>query len=290
MTGRSEKRDEDQSGGEETDQIYKADKNEAVIDASYEELRAINESLVLTGVRLMERVEIAEEEQRVALAAGQEEERRRLSRELHDQTGQHLTGLALGLESLGETIRKEFAPNSRAEAKLRDLHRLATELARDLHRIAVELRPTSLDDLGLIPALESYVEHWSEEAGIPVHFGSFGLDESRLPEMGTITVYRVVQEALTNILRYASSASTGVPGEATVGVTLQGFGDYLQVTIEDDGPGFDTEARQHSSRLGIAGMRERAALCRGTLHIESEPGEGTAIYLRIPLTPKSPPV
>jgi signal transduction histidine kinase len=234
----------------------------------------------------MERVEIAEEQQRRALAAAQEEERRRLSRELHDQTGQHLTGLALGLQSLQETIRDHCPPETGTEEKLRHLHHIAEALARDIHRIAVELRPTALDDLGLIPVLENYVETRSADNGVPAAFGRFGLDEERLSEMGKMAVYRVVQEALTNILQYAVSARVDLEGQENtiqVSVTLQTFRDHLQETIEDKGPGFDVEAAQQSNRLGIAGMRERAALCRGTLHIESNPGDGTSIYLRIPL-------
>jgi signal transduction histidine kinase len=238
------------------------------------ELRAINESLVITSVRLMERVEIAEEQQRRALATGQEEERRRLSRELHDQTGQHLAGLALGLQSLEQTIRTRCAPDTLVEQGLGHLHQVASELARDIHRIAVELRPTALDDLGLIPALESHVGTWSADTGIPAEFESFGIDESRLPEMGKIAIYRVVQEALTNIVRYAgpsgpanatsAASAANVDGQGAtrataatqVSVTLQGFPGHLQATIEDDGPGFDSEAVQHASRLGIRGMRE----------------------------------
>jgi signal transduction histidine kinase len=210
-------------------------------DATYDELRAINERLVIASVRMMERVEIAEEQQRRALAAAQEEERRRLSRELHDQTGQHLTGLALGLQSLQETIRDHCPPETGTEEKLRHLHHIAEALARDIHRIAVELRPTALDDLGLIPVLENYVETRSADNGVPAAFGRFGLDEERLSEMGKMAVYRVVQEALTNILQYAVSARVDLEGQENtiqVSVTLQTFRDHLQETIEDKGPGF----------------------------------------------------
>jgi signal transduction histidine kinase len=241
---------------------------------------------------MMERVEISEEEQRRALAAAQEEERRRLSRELHDQTGQHLTGLVLGLQRLQETIRDKCAPETGATEKLRHLHDIAEALARDIHRIAVELRPTALDDLGLLPVLENYVETWSANHGVSTAFGSFGLDEDRLSDMGKVAVYRVVQEALTNILQYAVSPRVDPESPdktAKVSVTLQAFRDHLQVTIEDNGPGFEVDAVHHSNRLGIAGMRERAALCRGTLDIESEIGAGTTIYLRIPLAVESLP-
>lgn len=309
MTNKSAKRDEDQNqnheeetrGADEADRTNKADELEKHEEVSPQDLRAINESLVIAGIRQMELAEIARQEQRQALAAAQEEERRRISRELHDQSGQHLAGLVLGLGALEETIRTHCPPETGAVEMLGNMRRVAEELARDLHRVAVELRPTALDDLGLVAVLHNHVERWSTGSGIPAEFGSFGLEgtDERVSVIGKITVYRVVQEALTNIVRHAGPAgvavygssdeqgatgATGATAATQVSVMLQGFRDHLQVTIEDDGPGFDTEAaQQHAGRLGIAGMRERAALCRGTLHIESTPGEGTIVYLRIPL-------
>jgi signal transduction histidine kinase len=220
----------------------------------------------------------------------EEQERRRISRELHDQTGQHLTGLALGLKALEETIAVCYPDETRATEILSPLRGIAQELARDLHHIAVELRPTALDDLGLLPALRTYVGRWSETSGIAVDLDNFGVDGTeiskkeenaeRLPDLVETTVYRVVQEALTNTARHGNHPDT----RAThVSVTLQRRGRRLQVTIEDDGPGFDVEAARRTGRLGLVGMTERAFSCGGTLHIESEPGSGTTIILRVPL-------
>jgi signal transduction histidine kinase len=220
----------------------------------------------------------------------EEQERRRISRELHDQTGQHLTGLALGLKALEETLAVCCPQEVTVKEILSPLRSVAQELARDLHHIAVELRPTALDDLGLLPALRTYVHRWSETSGIDVDFDNFGIDGKevpekeeggqRLPEIVETTVYRVVQEALTNTSRHGKHAET----RAThVSVTLQRRGRNLQVTIEDDGPGFDVEAARRTQRLGLVGMAERAFSCKGTLDIESEPGRGTSVILRVPV-------
>jgi signal transduction histidine kinase len=146
-------------------------------------------------------------------------------------------------------------------------------------RIAIELRPTALEDLGVVPALQTLVEQWSLTTRIPAEFGSIGMDNERFSELVQTTLYRVVQETLTNITRHAG---TGPDKASRVGVTLQLLPHRLQLIVEDDGPGFDVEAVGELGRLGVAGMRERAAACGGTLEIESAPGEGTTIYLRIP--------
>jgi signal transduction histidine kinase len=267
------------------------------------EMQAINERLLVAGVQQQElaaRAALAERRAKAALTvmlatlrecralreralAAQEEERRQISRELHDRTGQHLAGLVLGLQALEESISAYCPSESGANEKLLRLSSIAEDLARDIHRIAVELRPTALDDLGLAPSLETLVEQWSEISGIPAEFETSGLTDSdaRLPEIVETAVYRVVQEALTNITRHAGDG----PNRASrVSVTLQRFDDRLQVTVDDNGPGFDVAATRKSGRLGLAGMRERALSCGGTLAIESEPGQGTTVYLRIPLT------
>ncbi|MES2459797.1 MAG: PAS domain S-box protein, partial [Armatimonadota bacterium] len=144
------------------------------------------------------------------LVMAEENERRRISRELHDETGQHLAALSLGLRSLEamQTGTQESSDPAEAAELLLRLREVAETLAKDLHRVAVELRPTSLDDLGLIPALYSYVERWSASSGIDVEFDTFGLTAfdnggTRFSELVETTVYRVVQEALTNIAKYA---------------------------------------------------------------------------------------
>lgn len=223
------------------------------------------------------------------LVTAQEQERRRISHELHDQTGQHLTGLALGLKSLEKSIEAYCPAETGAGRLLEQLRGITAEMAMDVHRIAVELRPTALDDLGLVPALRSHVQRWSAGNGIAAEFDCFGHSASdsgtyRLPDTVETTVYRVVQEALTNVARHAGQG----PDRATrVGVTLQRFAGHLQAIVEDNGPGFNVEAAKNLGRLGLAGMQERAISCNGTLQIESAPGQGTGIFLRIPI-PTSP--
>ena len=144
--------------------------------------------------------------------------------------------------------------------------------------------------MGLLPALRTYVQRWSETSSIEVDFDNFGAggeeaskeegDLVRLPDPAKTAVYRVVQEALTNTARHGNHADTRA---TQVSVTLQRRAGQLQVTIEDNGPGVDVEAARRTGRLGLVGMIERAGLCGGTLDIDSEIGGGTTIILRVPL-------
>ena len=239
-----------------------------------------------------------------SLVAAQEEERGRVSRELHDETGQELTALLLGLQALRASVPPESL------AALERLEELTRNLAEKIHRTAVRLRPTALDDIGLPGALAGLVEQWSErstESGGPAaEFEAVGFESSadRLPGDVETTIYRVVQEALTNVLRHASGTQPGGPAAATrVSVVVHRRGDIdVATTVEDDGPGFDVrEALQRPApgspagpgvgrrlRLGLLGIRERAGLVGGTVEIESEPGKGTSVFLRIPLGGPAP--
>ncbi len=248
-----------------------------------EELQRTNETLearVADRTKDLEALLTERQDLLRRLVTTQEQERRRISHELHDQTGQHLTGLSLRLKALETVVQTHGAPNSEAHSLLATLRGIAEELASDIHRIAVELRPTSLDDLGLVPALRSHLERWSETSGVHADFESVEVNR-RLPELVETTVYRVVQEALTNITRHASGDSGR---KATrVSVTLQRFAVSLQATVEDNGPGFDLRAAAQRGRLGLAGMQERAEACGGILEIETAPGEGTTVFLRVPV-------
>lgn len=208
------------------------------------------------------------------LVSAQEEERRRLALELHDQLGQDVTALLLGLKAVQEQ-GEPSAPSERLPA----LMRLADELGRKVHRIAWELRPSALDDLGLPVMLRNYLEEWAGRCNLCVDFHSNGLDTERLPPQTEIAIYRIIQEALTNVVKHA--------GARHVSVLLERRPVRALVIVEDDGRGFDTEAVLRAAnterRMGLIGMHERARLVGGELEIESVPGAGTTIYVRIPL-------
>ncbi|MBP3954043.1 PAS domain-containing protein [Gemmata sp. G18] len=204
------------------------------------------------------------------LATAQEDERRRVARDLHDSVGQLLAGLSLAVKAV-ETAG-ELPPAS--AARLTEVQRMADALGREIHGLAVRLRPTSLDDIGLEPALEQLVAEWSGRCGIRADFHSTGLGPSRLPPDIETALYRVVQEALTNVARHALAT--------TVSVVISRPDGYVTAVIEDDGAGFDPEAGP-KGRLGLLGMRERVALAGGTMEVESAHGQGTTIIVRIRL-------
>jgi len=211
------------------------------------------------------------------LIKAQEDERERIARELHDQTGQDLTGLSLGLKSLESSVHGD-----EGIATLRWLESLTAQIGSNLHKTAGELRPTSLSDVGLLRALETLVSEWSERFGVKVDFHARRLEHERLGEEIETTVYRVVQEALTNVLKHAAAS--------TVSLVLEGHENSLQIIVEDNGRGFDPDAATARTRLGLAGMRERLALIGGTLSIDSAPGAGTTLYVRVPLAKGGPAV
>ena len=197
------------------------------------------------------------------MVEGQEAERRRLARELHDETGQALTSVLLGLKSVEKA---EDVPT--AVAQLRDL---VVATLQDVRRLAVELRPQALDDFGLVPALERLLDTFREATGISVEFES-SLGEARLPSEVETTLYRIVQESLTNIAKHA--------GARRVSVLLLRKTGAVSALVEDDGHGFDPDDRH--TGIGLEGMRERLALLGGRLEIESG-GAGTSIVAEVPL-------
>jgi signal transduction histidine kinase len=201
------------------------------------------------------------------VVAGQELERQRLARELHDETGQALTSILLGLKAIEEAGNGQDVRKS-----VRELRGLVVGTLQDVRRLAVELRPKALDDFGLVPALQRLAETFAEQTGIRVHVQA-ALGDSRLSGETETALYRIVQEALTNIIKHAQAA--------TVSVVLTRKGDRVVAVIEDDGRGFDpTDTRDE--RLGLLGMRERITLVNGKLSVESRPGEGTTIAVEVP--------
>jgi signal transduction histidine kinase len=194
----------------------------------------------------------------------QETERRRLARELHDETGQALTSILLGLKALEE---------SADAGAVGELRQLVVDTLQDVRRLAVELRPPVLDDFGLDAALERLSSSFSEQTGMPVRFES-SLGDERLPEEVETALYRIVQEALTNVVKHAQAQS--------VSVVVGRNGDSAIALVEDDGQGFDpTHTRPDG--FGVEGMRERVALLDGHLRVESQAGAGTTIVAEVPL-------
>jgi PAS domain S-box-containing protein len=239
------------------------------------ELARVNEALTAEVAR-SRRAEASRQALLRRLTVAQEEERHRIARELHDQMGQTLTALSLGLKSL-EGALPAASPGGRS---LRQLQELAGLMGREVHHLALELRPTALDDLGLQAALLNYVEAWSERSGVEADFHAAGLDGERLPPLLETTLYRIVQEALTNVLKHARASRSCL--------TLQRTSDQVLLVVEDNGCGFDAEVVWRPAgvvgRLGLVGMKERLALVAGTLTIESSPEAGTTVFARIPLS------
>jgi signal transduction histidine kinase len=199
----------------------------------------------------------------------QELERARLARELHDETGQALTSILLGLKPL-----EQMADSDEARAAVASVRALVVSTLQDVRRLAVELRPSALDDFGLVPAVERLTETFREQSGLTVDLET-QLGEERLPREAETTLYRVIQEALTNIVKHASAGR--------VSILLQRKDGAVLAVVEDDGSGFDPSATR-ADALGLAGMRERVALAGGRLQVESAPGSGTTLVAEVPST------
>jgi signal transduction histidine kinase len=168
---------------------------------------------------------------------------------------------------------------SAARAHAGKFRRVAAQALDEVRRLAIGLRPSALDDLGLAAALERYVVEYTQAYGITVDLHAPGLEQGRLPAPVEITLYRILQEALTNIAKHARANLVSVVVERQDGA--------VRAIIEDDGCGFDVDATLQMSRatkhLGLHSMRERAHLVNGAIAIESTPGRGTTIYVTIPL-------
>jgi signal transduction histidine kinase len=202
------------------------------------------------------------------VVAAQELERRRLARELHDETGQALTSILLGLSGIEDS--PDEASLRAAVGEVRDLVRSTLQ---DVRRLAVELRPSALDDFGLVPALERLLDGFAEQTGIAVEFEP-ALAGVRLPAEVETALYRIVQESLTNVVKHADARR--------VSVVVTRKRDSVSVIVEDDGVGFEPE-RAREGGLGLLGMRERVALLGGRVTVESRPGAGTTFVAEVPL-------
>jgi signal transduction histidine kinase len=242
--------------------------------AAYDKLGSFDGRFTDDDVRLAETfgsraavaVDLSERVQRDALrrvVSAQELERRRLARELHDETGQALTSILLGLKRL------EGSESNEAVAELREL---VVATLQDVRRLAVELRPQALDDFGLVVALERLTKGFAEQTGIAVDLEA-GTVTGRLPSEIETAIYRTVQESLTNVVKHAHARRVSVLLAATAG--------KIKAVIEDDGKGFDPS--EPGDGVGLLGIRERMALLDGTLAVESGESGGTTIAAEVPL-------
>jgi len=210
------------------------------------------------------------------LVETQENERRRISRELHDEAGQALVSLRYGLRLL----EREIDEGGSADGRVADLVQQTDAVIDGLHRLAADLRPASLDPLGLEAALRQYVRSVGSKFGLVVRLKARGLKSERLPPELEAGLYRVVQEAMTNVVRHADATRVDVLAERD--------GDRVLVMVEDDGVGFDPEEIRSSDHLGLLGLRERAEALGGTLTLESAPGGGTTVVVEVPIVDSHP--
>jgi two-component system sensor histidine kinase NreB len=200
----------------------------------------------------------------------QEGERRYIASELHDEVGQALTGLTLGLQ----LVDKKADDAQAVRAEVAEMNRMVERVLEELHRLAMDLRPASLDHLGLAAALRQHVAMVNEKYGLTAKFELVGIRD-RLPEDMETALYRIVQEALNNVARHARAKC--------VDVVLEQREDNLILVIEDDGVGFDPQVTLNKGgRLGLFGMRERAEMLGGQLIIESAAGKGTTLVVEVP--------
>jgi signal transduction histidine kinase len=219
--------------------------------------------------------ETAQRDLLARVIAAQEAERARVSRDLHDEIGQALTSVLLGLRLIDDTARPDagVAGDERGD-RLEEVRSLVADALERVRSLAFELRPTVLDDVGLVPALERLTTEVADRSAVAVDLTVRGLDDPRrLPGEVETVLYRVVQEALTNAVRHANASVVSVLIVAGAGL--------VRAVIEDDGHGFDPGASHHS--LGLAGMRERVMLVGGTLRIDSSPGSGTTLVAEVPV-------
>lgn len=206
------------------------------------------------------------------LISAQEEERHRVARELHDEAGQALSAIMLDLARAIDGLPAEATD---AKQKLLQSRALAAQTLGELRKLIYDLRPEVLDQLGLAPALRSYVKSRLEAKNIKVRLSLSGL-ENRLPPAMETTIFRIIQEATTNVVRHSGASSVSIKVAATKSA--------VNASIEDNGKGFDVEAAfKASESWGLRGIRERIGLVGGQVTITSEPGQGTQIRFQIPL-------
>ncbi len=234
------------------------------IDGFVKIARDMTDKIAAEGIR-------RDKEMLQKLVGAQEDERKRIARDLHDELGQLLTGLRLKLEA----VRKSCEDNEKLCGKIDETQLLAKQVDAGIDFLAWELRPAALDDLGLYAALEKYVREWSHYTGITAELLGSGIQKLRFAPEAETNLYRIAQEALNNVHKHAKAK--------IVEVVFDRRGDSIVLIIADDGRGFDPQDKtKRDQGIGLIGMQERAALVGGNLEIESAPGNGTTIFVRVP--------
>lgn len=262
------------------------DGSEFPIEIGLNPIRAIAGHFVMTTVvditarkRATEQISagvVERDDLRRRLMQAHEDERLRLAHELHDQTGQNLAAVMLALKGLEPLLSED------GRSRMSGLRKQLDQMGKSLHHVAWELRPASMDELGLASALANYVSDWGEQYGIEADFHCRDAKLDEFPKEIRTTIYRVVQEGLTNIAKHA-------PGATAISVVIDRAYATLNLTIDDNGSGFDVASETELSgirqrdHLGLAGMRERLSLIGGQLEIDSSIGIGTTIFARIPI-------
>jgi signal transduction histidine kinase len=209
------------------------------------------------------------------LISAEDQERRRIARELHDETGQSLTAILVGLRAL-----TEMPLSQDARAVVARLREVAAQTAEDVTRLARGLHPAVLDEKGLAHAAHGYVGDYVRTFGIAVDFVAGDLDSPTLAPMIAATMYRLLQEALTNVARHS--------GARRVKAELKRYDSMIELRVRDNGAGFDVRSARARSTLGLRGMAERVTLLGGSLELDSRAGRGTVLRARVPTTTVPP--
>jgi signal transduction histidine kinase len=233
--------------------------------------RRLAEQFLEAQINERKRIESERELLLHRIVVAQEEERRRISWEVHDELGQQLTALLLKLSAL----KKACGAHPDLAEHVASAEAIARQLDSAVDVLVWSIRPIALDDHGLLAAASNFVTTWSRNAGIRAELHASGMNDVRLARETETVLYRILQEALNNVAKHSKAAH--------VDVILERRNRHTSLIIEDNGVGFDTAAMPDGDRhFGLVGMRERAALVHGRLLIESKPGHGTTVFARVP--------
>ncbi len=260
-----------------TRKVRKGDYSVSLVPESHDEVGKLIKGFNAMVAELQDAQQAREEKEVLQrdflqqLIAAQENERKRISRELHDQTGQALASFMVELKVLEQGRSKLDTVNG-----IQRLKSAITKEMDSIHNLVFELRPSVLDDLGLIPAIKMYVEDFKERHKINTKLTTIGFTDKRAESCVETCVYRIIQEALTNSAKHAMAME--------VTILLEWKDTIIRGVIEDDGRGFEIETFDTTGRMGLYGMQERAQLLNGLCSIESEPGAGTMIQFQVPIT------